>query len=192
MNRKTLRATKLDERFNAALKARLEELGAEPGSGIGMVALLGGSYDLKISTIAGDLLISMHGDWVATRFVDVERAKNYLRHDFGSGELNPYSGKWNLHFDPETSVEDRLERTINRLRTVIVSLMDCHILLYNTLRTAIRVGDRDATKTLAIELHKQLKAAYATYGWNQLPLLGHEEIDGLIMKLDAFLMGARG
>lgn len=52
----------------------------------------GSSYDYKVNTAAGELLIQVGDDGcVCTRFTDVEKAKNLNLGD----RLNPYSGKWN-------------------------------------------------------------------------------------------------
>jgi hypothetical protein len=119
--RKTKAQLKTDAAFEAAFEARMVELGAVRGEhreGAGLVGLLGG-YIWKLETVAGPLLITCHGDWVATRFVDVERAKEYVDHSFGGGGMNPYSGKWNTHFDNDHTVEDRMHDVEYRLSKVL-------------------------------------------------------------------------
>jgi hypothetical protein len=119
LDRKTKAQEKIDAAFGKALEARLLELGAVAGDHrIGVSGIFGG-YTWKLETVAGPLLISCHGDWVATRFVDVDRAKEYVDHSYGSGELNPHSGKWNAHFENYHSVEQRLRTMESRLRKVL-------------------------------------------------------------------------
>lgn len=117
--RKTKAHEKIDAAFAKALEARLLELGAVPGEyRIGVSGLFGG-YMWKLETIAGPLLISCHGDWVATRFVEVEQAKPHVDHSYGSGGLNPHSGKWNVHFDYDHTVEQRMREMEYRLSKVL-------------------------------------------------------------------------
>lgn len=71
--------------FAAAVTQAIKELGAREG----------GAYGLQLDTRAGLLELSPYEDWVACRFEDVARANVEIHH----GQLNPYSGKWNWHFD---------------------------------------------------------------------------------------------
>jgi len=89
-------------RWNAEVRKLLEERGAvlvaehkaTPDSLIG--------YDylrFELETQAGKLTISPSGNWLACRFDDPARALTFLRTWTTSGNLNPYSGKWNFHYD---------------------------------------------------------------------------------------------
>jgi hypothetical protein len=51
-------------------------------------------YDYAVATVAGKLYITIYEDWIACRFEEPERAKAT-----GDMRLNPYSGKWNHHYD---------------------------------------------------------------------------------------------
>lgn len=53
---------------------------------------------LGLETIAGPMDCSPYEDWLACRFVDVEKAKQVI----GAGSLNPFSGKWNWHYTKPT------------------------------------------------------------------------------------------
>lgn len=57
---------------------------------------------LVIETTAGVLGITPMGDWIAGRFLDVDRAKRVLPHG-NLDRLNAFSGKWNFHFGTESS-----------------------------------------------------------------------------------------
>jgi hypothetical protein len=81
------RLAKAKERFNAALTDYIISKGAVPGR----------FYDYEIDTPAGLLYISVNDTWIATRFDDVEAGKAFTS-TIGS-RCNPYSGKWNFHFD---------------------------------------------------------------------------------------------
>lgn len=54
-----------------------------------------------LHTRAGALWCKPYDNWLACRFGDVERARATVGH----GYLNPFSGKWNWHFD-KTSPAD--------------------------------------------------------------------------------------
>ena len=88
-------------RWNAEVRAMLEARGAklvaehkaEPDS------IIGHDYiRFELETQAGTLTISPHGNWLACRFADPDRAAAFLRTWGHSGNLNPYSGKWNFHY----------------------------------------------------------------------------------------------
>jgi hypothetical protein len=71
-------------------------------------------YPLVLETTVGPLLVHGHGNWVAMRFVDLERAKALLPHG-RMDPLNPYSGKYNTPiFTDAWSVEDRI-REVERM-----------------------------------------------------------------------------
>ncbi|MEY4757573.1 MAG: hypothetical protein RJA34_2471 [Pseudomonadota bacterium] len=94
--------------FQTACTSMLKELGAvdDPDG-----------YGLLLNTIAGGLQCRAYGDWLATRFNDVQQANVLV--DFGS--LNRFSGKWNWHFscDTETTPED-LDYLKSQLERVLV------------------------------------------------------------------------
>lgn len=84
--------------FTSAALAELEAHGA----------VFDGSFHHHLPTRAGLLLarpipsVTGSGGFVALRFDDVEAAKNFLKGKICGGELNPYSGKWNLNlYGPE-------------------------------------------------------------------------------------------
>ena len=58
----------------------------------GLSGLLGGAYPWTIETKYGVLGIYVAQHTIFCRFADPERAKGHVR-------SNPYSGKWNFHFD---------------------------------------------------------------------------------------------
>ena len=62
-----------------------------------------------------------YGTWVACRFEDVNRACADLNPDRQlRGGCNPYSGKWNLHFDAVAmKVADRLIQLKQHLSRVM-------------------------------------------------------------------------
>lgn len=61
-----------------------------------------GEYDDRewtLATKAGPLTLkAVDCEFIHCRFEDVEKAKDHLGHSPNS-RLNPYSGKWNWHFD---------------------------------------------------------------------------------------------
>ena len=61
----------------------------------GATERLNKAYEYAISTKLGTLQISVYLDWVACRFDDVDRAVAVI----GPHGMNPYSGKWNHHYD---------------------------------------------------------------------------------------------
>ena len=90
--------------FESACLAMLQSLGATQGNAC---------YPWQLHTVAGVLRLRVMEDWLACRFDDVERAKSVV----GPGRLNPYSGKWNWHFDAPTASEvEALRQQLLRLR----------------------------------------------------------------------------
>ncbi len=87
-------------RFVEGVLAHLREIGATENT-----EKFGRMYPWSLETRLGTLIVSIHGHWVAMRFVDVERAAQELDRNAG---LNTYSGKWNYHPSREGDVEDRL------------------------------------------------------------------------------------
>lgn len=53
----------------------------------------------KVDTKAGALFIRPHGDWISMRFEDPGAAVKLLKQEppVGPWDINPYSGKWNIH-----------------------------------------------------------------------------------------------
>ena len=89
---------KARERFAEAVTKLLESLGVRPGR----------FCDYELDTPAGLLQISVHSNWVATRFDDVALGRAFTE---SCGRCcNPCSGKWNFHYfeslDPEVVVAD--------------------------------------------------------------------------------------
>ena len=74
------------EWFKAEIGRRLEALGAIGSRDCG--------YDYAVATVAGNLYVTVYDDWIACRFEEPERAKA-----ISDTRLNPYSGKWNHHYD---------------------------------------------------------------------------------------------
>lgn len=72
--------------FKAEVAKRLTALGATRPDGYG--------YDYTVATAAGNLYVTAYEDWIACRFEEPERAKA-----ISDTRLNPYSGKWNHHYD---------------------------------------------------------------------------------------------
>lgn len=73
--------------FKSEVETMLRELGAVDGDRW---------YILRLETAAGPLDLCPQDNWLACRFVDVDRGKLLLRKD---PRLNPFSGKWNFHPD---------------------------------------------------------------------------------------------
>jgi hypothetical protein len=72
---------------------------------------------LFLETTAGTLAINPMGDWIAGRFLDVERAKQVLPHRAFTDRLSP-SGKWNFHYGRMKSPFEALfifEGEVNKL-----------------------------------------------------------------------------
>ena len=93
MHRKTRRQRNAEAKLKAGVERFLFGLGARPPR------QPAGLYDLELETPVGLLWISVQDGWVATRFDEVARAHRLTRH-WSAHRSNPYSGKWNFHFDP--------------------------------------------------------------------------------------------
>lgn len=92
--------------FKSACEAMLRRLGAVESAGL---------YPLRIETAAGPLDLWPQDNWLACRFVDVERAKALLG-DGWHGKLNPISGKWNHHpAQPDAAAVDAIRDEIARV-----------------------------------------------------------------------------
>ena len=90
--------------FAAAVTQAIKELGAREA----------GTYGWQLDTRAGLLQLKPYEDWVACRFEDVARANMEIHY----GQLNPYSGKWNWHFDkPDAADVEYFKQQVERLLT---------------------------------------------------------------------------
>ncbi|MDY0166632.1 MAG: hypothetical protein RBS80_08820 [Thermoguttaceae bacterium] len=92
------RQSKAERRFIEAVTQFVLSLGGRPGS----------FYDYELDTPAGLLNVSVHDNWVATRFDDVAMGRAFS--EAYDRACNPYSGKWNFHFPsgytPELAVAE--------------------------------------------------------------------------------------
>jgi hypothetical protein len=101
--RLTKAGLRAEEHFKKLADAYLATVGTKPGR-------LG--YEWNVETRAGTLSLTAYGHSIAGRFGDVERAKA-----LGLGYLNPYSGKWNHHYEigaAEAELED-FKRQLGRV-----------------------------------------------------------------------------
>jgi len=57
-------------------------------------------YEWKLATPIGELNVSLWDNAIMCRFIEVEKAITFTRR-FTSQSCNPYSGKWNWHFDDD-------------------------------------------------------------------------------------------
>ena len=76
---------KAQERFKTALTDYIISKGARPGR----------FYDHELDTPAGLLHVSVYGDWIATRFDDVEAGRRFTR---TVARLQPVQRKMELPF----------------------------------------------------------------------------------------------
>jgi hypothetical protein len=90
---------KPQDKFKAAITNYIVGLGARPGR----------FYDHEMDTAAGLLHLSVHDNWLATRFDEVARGTAFTQ--TCRSPSNPYSGKWNFHFSP-ISVESLAPETV--------------------------------------------------------------------------------
>lgn len=63
-----------------------------------------GPRAIFLETCVGRLRVTCHGNWLACRFEEPDRAKAFLPHGPGQ-RLNSYSGKWNFHYGRVTADE---------------------------------------------------------------------------------------
>jgi len=79
----------------AAFKQRvcgfLKSVGASPSDG---------AYEWKLNTPIGELGVSLWDNAIMCRFADVEQGSAFTR-QFTAQSCNPYSGKWNWHFEDD-------------------------------------------------------------------------------------------
>ena len=81
-----------------------------------------GLYEWRLNTPVGELDISLWDNAIMCRFADVERATEFTR-QFTSQSCNPFSGKWNWHFDDcADTLHDNCEAQFVRYVTVLMSL----------------------------------------------------------------------
>ena len=78
------------EWFKAEIGRRLEAVGATRNRDCDY------AHEYAVATVAGNLYVTIYDDWIACRFDEPERAKAAV----SDPRLNPYSGKWNHHYDP--------------------------------------------------------------------------------------------
>ncbi len=64
-----------------------------------------GSYEWKLATPIGDLSVGVWDSAIMCRFADVEQGKAFTR-QFAAQSSNPYSGKWNWHFEDDADPLD--------------------------------------------------------------------------------------
>jgi hypothetical protein len=112
VTRPTAVRSEFDVAFVEVMTAMLHRMGARPNPA--------SWYALRLHTLAGELELSVYDGWLATRFIDPDRANALLnpRGQLGGCRLNPYSGKWNFHFGPEDRVEDGVALVEAELRTI--------------------------------------------------------------------------
>ncbi len=87
------------EWFKSEIDRRLAELGAIRNGDCGH------AYEYAVATVAGNLYVTVYDDWIACRFEEPARAKA-----ISDTRLNPYSGKWNHHYDPDEFKDRRTTR----------------------------------------------------------------------------------
>jgi hypothetical protein len=73
------------EWFKAEIDRRLVALGAARNR----------DCEYALATVAGTLRVTVYENWIACRFEEPNRAKAAV----SDTRLNPYSGKWNHHYD---------------------------------------------------------------------------------------------
>lgn len=95
------RTTKAEQANRAWFKAEV----ARRLTGLGATRNQRGMYDYAVATVAGNLLVTVYDNWIACRFEEPERAKA-----ISDARLNPYSGKWNHHYDPAVFTSRRTTR----------------------------------------------------------------------------------
>jgi len=83
------------EWFKAEVTRRLTALGA--------ARTPNGMYDYAVATVAGTLHVTVYDNWIACRFEEPERAKAV-----SDTRRNPYSGKWNHHYDNADFKSERM------------------------------------------------------------------------------------
>lgn len=71
-----------------------------------------------LETECGPLRVTVYEDWLACRFEDVGSAKKTL-YSGPHSRLNPYSGKWNFHFEPGDDIETCLKSVRYELERVL-------------------------------------------------------------------------
>lgn len=79
-------------------------------------------YEWKLATPIGELNVSLWDNAIMCRFIEVEQATAFTRR-FTSQSCNPYSGKWNWHFedDPDT-LNGNCEAQFLKYVTLLMSL----------------------------------------------------------------------
>jgi len=94
------------------------------------------SYEWKLSTPYGELDISLWDNAIMCRFVDVKQGTDFTC-GYTSQSCNPYSGKWNWHFDDDAD-------TLN-------GNCDAQFVRYVTLLMSLGTLPADLTKLTAVQ-----------------------------------------
>lgn len=118
MRKPTKKSLKAEAEFNAGVAKMLLDAGAVPHTG-------GRDGALRIETTIGALEVTPYGTWLAARFLTKEgmdEAVARFGSSFGSGEVNHYSGKWNVMMSHDMEVVDRLRTVQRHLSRVIPEL----------------------------------------------------------------------
>ena len=77
------------EWFKAEISRRLEAVGATRNQDCDHAP------EYVVTTVVGDLYVTIYDDWIACRFEEPERVKSAV----SDTRLNPHSGKWNHLYD---------------------------------------------------------------------------------------------
>ena len=101
----------------AAFKARVSDF----LKGVG-ASQNDGTYEWNLATPIGDLYVSLWDSAIMCRFADVEQGKAFTR-QFSAPSSNPYSGKWNWHFeDAADTLNGNCEAQFVRYVKLLLSL----------------------------------------------------------------------
>lgn len=71
----------------------------------------------EAQTVCGRLFIVVYEDWVATRFDDVRKAVDTIRH----GTLNRFSGKWNWMPVENMSLNDFADHAVGEIGRIVIN-----------------------------------------------------------------------
>ena len=63
------------------------------------------AHEYAVATVAGNLYVTVYDNWIACRFEEPESAEA-----ISDTRLNPYSGKWNHHYDDAEFTSRRTTR----------------------------------------------------------------------------------
>ena len=105
-----------------------------------------GSYEWKLDTPIGELSVSLWDNAIMCRFADVEQGTAFTR-QFSAQSSNPYSGKWNWHFeDAADTLNGNCEAQFVRYVKLLLSL--------GTLPEDLTTMTPDQTETCVARLAK--------------------------------------